>query len=116
MKQHKGGSGKKTDALKHSKKKSKRALKNLVRVEYLDHVLCKNVDPNYHKPVLREVVGWIIHEDYEFILIICERPITMLNEEIQPEVSIIILKSAIFGIWDLNRQSLRSRKNKQKTR
>jgi hypothetical protein len=103
-----GGRGKGVDTLIKDNKKEKRALYNLVRVEYWDHVICNNVNPRKYNPILREVVGWIIYEDSDSILIICERPISKLDEEIQPQVSAIIFKKAILGIWDLGSQSLRS--------
>ena len=45
----------------------------LFHVRYLDHVLFKNVDSGLCKPVMREVVGWLVKENDEAMWIVCEQ-------------------------------------------
>jgi len=38
---------------------------SLFHVRYLDHVLFKNMDSDLCRPVVREVVGWLVKESAE---------------------------------------------------
>jgi len=69
----------------------------LVLIRYYDHVEFRNMDYSQLKPILREVVGWIVHEDEEKVILLSEKPVTNSLKEIaklKPS-GFIILKSAI---------------------
>jgi len=46
---------------------------DLVFIRYNDHVLFKDADASQFRPWTRETVGWLDHEDEEFVRIIWER-------------------------------------------
>ena len=69
----------------------------LVLIRYYDHVEFRNMDYERLSPCLREVVGWIVHEDEEKIILLSEKAVSNNSEEIaklKPS-GFIILKSAI---------------------
>lgn len=45
----------------------------LVYVRYLDHVLFRDADPELQRPVEKETVGWIDHEEEGHIRLVWER-------------------------------------------
>ena len=51
----------------------------LFYVRYFDHLLFKNVDSRLCKPVMREVVGWLVKENDEAIWIVCDRSIEKVS-------------------------------------
>ncbi len=67
----------------------------LFYVRYLDHVLFKNVDSELCKPVVREVVGWLVKENDEAIWIVCDRSVEKVSNQIVRacESGLVILKS-----------------------
>ena len=76
----------------------------LVLVRYYDHVEFRNRDYSQLKPLLREVVGWIVHEDAEKLVLLVEKPATDDVEEIvklKPS-GFVILKSAVEEVIDLD--------------
>ena len=67
----------------------------LFYVRYLDHVIFKNVDSGLCKPIMREVVGWLVKENDEAIWMVCDRSIEKVpNQKVQAcESGLVILKS-----------------------
>ena len=45
----------------------------VVFIRYKDHVLFKDVDAQDYRPWTRETVGWLDHQDDEFVRIVWER-------------------------------------------
>lgn len=75
----------------------------LVLVRYYDHVEFRNRDYSQLKPLLREVVGWIAHEDGEKLILLVEKPVTNNIQEIaelRPS-GFVIIRSAIKEIVGL---------------
>ena len=72
----------------------------LFHVRYLDHVLFKNVDSRLCKPVMREVVGWLVKENDEAMWIVCERSVEKATaQKVQAcESGMVILKSDLLEI------------------
>ena len=72
----------------------------LFHVRYLDHVLFKNVDSGLCKPVMREVVGWLVKENDEAMWIVCERNVEKVSaQKVQAcESGMVILKSGLLEI------------------
>ena len=72
----------------------------LFHVRYLDHVLFKNVDSGLCKPVMREVVGWLVKENVEAIWIVCDRSIEKVStQKVQAcESGMVILKSDLLEV------------------
>jgi len=69
----------------------------LVLIRYYDHVEFRNRSYEQLKPMLREVVGWIVYEDDEKIILLSEKVVSNNPEEIvklKPS-GFVILKSAI---------------------
>ena len=105
-----GGSGKKSNSL--DKNEGKKEKDNLVRVEYIDHVLYKNTDHEKVRPIVRETVGWLVDQTDDYIVVLNDRTICPIrSESIQSESIFLLFKPLILGIWDLHGQSLRSSKN-----
>lgn len=75
-------------------------LGEVLYVRYLDHVLFKDVDPNVFKPFVRETIGWLDHEDGDFIRLIWERfAEPMPNGEAKQRASgLVIMKSSILEL------------------
>ncbi len=75
----------------------------VVYVRYMDHVLFKDSDASQYKPWIRECVGWLDHEDKEYIRIVWER----FSEPDHPEnarlrsTGLAILKNAIMEMRTL---------------
>jgi len=68
----------------------------LVYVKYLDHALYRNMAPSNPRPVVRETVGWLMHEDDEAVWIVWDRNVAASNyEKNTPYSSLIIVKSCI---------------------
>jgi len=72
----------------------------LFHVRYLDHVVFKNVDSGLCKPVMREVVGWLVKENHEAMWIVCERSVEKVSApKVQAcESGMVILKSDLLEI------------------
>ena len=72
----------------------------LFHVRYLDHVIFKNVDSGLCKPVIRELVGWLVKENDEAMWIVCERSVEKVYaQKVQAcESGIVILKSDLLGV------------------
>ena len=76
--------------------------RNLVYVKYRDHVLFRNADPSLFRPSVREVVGWLLGETEEVLCLCYERAIERLPFEKPSEQGIIILKSAVLELSELD--------------
>ena len=72
----------------------------LFHVRYLDHVLFKNVDSGLCKPVMREVVGWLVKDNDEAMWIVCERSVEKVStQKVQAcESGMVILKSDLLEV------------------
>jgi hypothetical protein len=72
----------------------------LFHVRYLDHVLFKNVDSGLCKPVMREVVGWLVKENDEAMWIVCDRTVEKVSAQKAQacESGMVILKSGLLEI------------------
>ncbi len=77
-------------------------LNRLVIVRYYDHVEFRRIDHPV-EPCLREAVGWIIHENEDYIVLLSEKAVTLNPEEVarlRPS-GFVILKSAIKEIHEI---------------
>lgn len=77
---------------------------SVVYVRYLDHVLFRDAGLGAYRPFAREAVGWLDHEDDGFIKLVWERfaepaPGGELKQRV---TGVVILKSAILGMWKLD--------------
>lgn len=75
----------------------------LVIIRYYDHVEFRNRDYSQLKPLLREVVGWIVHEDEEKVILLSEKAVSNNLEDVaklKPS-GFVILKSAIKEIMEI---------------
>jgi len=68
---------------------------DLVYIRYRDHTLFRDVDPAFGCPVIRECVGWLSHENNEFIRLVFERYAVPQSEGAQRETGLAVLKSTI---------------------
>jgi len=41
-----------------------------VYIRYQDHALFRNVDPKSQRPIIQEAMGWLDHEDNDYIRVI----------------------------------------------
>jgi len=76
--------------------------RNLVYVKYRDHVLFRNADPSQFRPSVREVVGWLLGETEDVLCLCYERAIERLPFEKPSEQGIIILKSDVLEMTELD--------------
>jgi len=75
----------------------------LVLIRYYDHVEFRNRSYEQLKPMLREVVGWLIYEDKDKIILLSEKAVVEDLKEIgrlKPS-GFVILKSAIKEVVSL---------------
>jgi hypothetical protein len=76
---------------------------SLVYVKYLDHALYRNMAPSNPRPVVRETVGWLMHEDDEAVWIVWDRNVAASkHEKNTPYSSLIIVKSCILEMRRLS--------------
>lgn len=68
-----------------------------VLIRYYDHVEFRNKDYSQLKPMLREVLGWVVRETEGSLYVVAEKPVTKNLEEIADlkPTGFIILKSAV---------------------
>jgi hypothetical protein len=66
-----------------------------IYVKYRDHVLFKNCNPAEMKPCTREVIGWLVSENPEAILICIDQPVNPLVHEKITATGLVILRNAI---------------------
>jgi len=75
----------------------------VVICRYKDHVLFKDTDASQYQPWTREAVGWLDHEDGEYVRLVWER----FSEPYPPDnavtrsTGLTILRSAILEIRSL---------------
>ena len=55
--------------------------RRIIRIRYYDHVLFKNANPEIFKPAVREAVGFLDHEEEQFIRLIIDVPYKKLPYE-----------------------------------
>ncbi len=67
----------------------------LVKIRYLDHVEFRNLDSREVKPVVRETVGWLVHEDSNYVVVIWDRPALRDRSMRSRESGLALLKSDI---------------------
>jgi len=68
----------------------------LVYVRYRDHLLFRNIDSNMIGPCVREVVGWLIRETEDALVLCFDRTVGNLPYEVpSKESGLIILKENI---------------------
>jgi hypothetical protein len=66
-----------------------------IYVKYSDHVLFKNCNPAEVKPCVREVIGWLVSESPEALLICIDQPVDPLVHEEIAATGLAILKDCI---------------------
>jgi len=66
-----------------------------IYVKYMDNVLFKNCNPAEVKPCEREVIGWLVSESPEAILICIDQPVDPLAHEKITATGLAILKDCI---------------------
>jgi hypothetical protein len=73
--------------------------KPLVYVRYLDHALYRDMAPSSPKPMVRETVGWLVHEDDESLWIVWDRNVAPSRyERNEPYSSLVIVKKCILEV------------------
>ena len=88
--------------IKHNIGKEK-VMRNPVLIRYLDHVEFRNYNYKSLSPILRELVGWIVTEDEDHIVVLSERAASKDLEEIaklKPS-GFVILKSTVKEVIEL---------------
>ena len=74
------------------------ALGDIVYVRYRDHTLFRDIAAGGGCPVVREAIGWLTHENGEFVRLVFERYAVPESEGVQRETGIAVLKSAIIEL------------------
>jgi hypothetical protein len=73
----------------------------LIYVRYKDHILFRNSYPQIHNsPNIRETVGWLYEETDEVLVLIADKSVKQLPNEIS-RVGLTILKSGILEIKEI---------------
>ncbi len=73
----------------------------LIFVKYKDHVLFRNCDSSKIKPAIRTVVGWVVFENAEGLVICSDLPVKRSTSEKSLESGFLILKSDIIERHEL---------------
>lgn len=76
----------------------------LVLIRYYDHVEFRRMNYNKLRPLLREVIGWIVEENEDHIIILSEKAATNNPQEIarlRPS-GFVILRSTIKEVVSLD--------------
>jgi len=68
---------------------------DLVYIRYQDHTLFRDIVAGNGCPVIREAVGWLAHENGEFVRLVFERYAVPQSEGAQRETGLAILKNTI---------------------
>jgi len=79
------------------------AFKNMVYVQYLDHVVFSRVDPLIMSPQTRETVGWLVYECDQYVTIKYDQdtaPPTLKGGD-QKASGLVLLKSTILEMKKL---------------
>jgi hypothetical protein len=66
-----------------------------IYVKYRDHVLFKNCSPDEMKVCVREVMGWLVREDSETLVVCIDQPVDPLAHEKITATALVILKDCI---------------------
>ncbi|MFO7966301.1 MAG: hypothetical protein R6U44_01710 [Archaeoglobaceae archaeon] len=77
-----------------------------VLIQYFDHVEFRSSSRTEElEPLLREVVGWIIKETHEYVIVLSEKAATDNTEEISKlkPSGFVILKSDIKNMVEIGR-------------
>lgn len=78
----------------------------LVRLRYWDHVLFRNTRPEQVELTEREVVGWLVYQDPNKIMILTERSRNpQPNECVDPASGFQIVRSCIIEICEITELS-----------
>lgn len=77
--------------------------KKVYLIRYYDHVEFRHRDYSRLSPMLRELTGWIVHEDGDYIIVLSEKPETNDLSEIRDlkPSGFVILKTAVHEIIEL---------------
>jgi hypothetical protein len=69
---------------------------HLLHIRYKDHVIFRNSDPGNVKPCIREVVGWLVRETEDSLILCFDRTVGALPHELPlRESGLVILKENI---------------------
>jgi hypothetical protein len=78
----------------------------LVKIRYYDHVEFRKASLDKVSPVLREAVGWIVHEDPCAIILVFDRPYNVEGGEFKGKPSgLCILKKDVVGVQEVAEDS-----------
>ncbi|MGC8912244.1 MAG: hypothetical protein ACP5K8_09240 [Nitrososphaeria archaeon] len=72
----------------------------IVKIKYYDHIEFRRYELNRVSPVLREAVGWLVHEDGEHVIIVFDRPENIVSNG-KPS-GLCILKSDIVELEEVS--------------
>jgi len=67
----------------------------LVYIRYADHVLFRDSDASLYHLSLRECVGWIFEETPEYVVILCDRSVERLPNQVRESGLVISRKDII---------------------
>ena len=76
----------------------------LYRIQYRDHLALQNIsNPEKYSPPLRECTGWIVQQDEEKLVVVCDRSVSPQPHEKEPAGSnaLVIYRRAIEALWPL---------------
>lgn len=75
--------------------------KKLALIRYRDHIELRNATHPFSFDIInREAVGWIIHEEDEFVVIMSDRSVDILQNEVGFNL-LIIIKSDILELREI---------------
>ena len=83
------------------KKREKLHQTPLTYIKYQDHILFRNCDSSKIKPAIREVIGWVISENAEAVVICSDVPVELLPNEKPVESGFLILKNDIIERYEV---------------
>jgi len=72
----------------------------LVYVRYMDHVIFRNSDASLYYPSLRECVGWIFKETPEEVVILYDRSVERLPNQVR-ESGLVLSRNDIIEIKEI---------------
>ena len=70
----------------------------IVYVKYLDHSMFNFGNPYLQQPIIRETIGWLIHQNENFLVIIWDKSPILENKT----SGLVVLRSTILELKELS--------------
>jgi len=69
----------------------------IVYIKYLDHSMFNFANPNLQEPIIRETVGWLQHQNENFLVIVWDKTPNLDNKN----TGLTIVRSCILEIREV---------------